>query len=84
MFGFNEHHRKASKRLFPPSLPQGLERTAETTFLSINRFERKKNLGLALRAFADLKARRAAEAGKMRLVVAGGYDPRDGRTDGMG
>ncbi|KAL2265190.1 hypothetical protein VTJ83DRAFT_6290 [Remersonia thermophila] len=41
--------------------------------LSINRFERKKNLALALRAFAGLPPERRARA---RLVLAGGYDPR--------
>lgn len=41
--------------------------------LSINRFERKKDIGLALRAFAGLSA--AQRTGK-RLVLAGGYDPR--------
>jgi len=40
------------------------------TFLSINRFERKKNIGLAIKAFARLGNVRA------RLVVAGGYDHR--------
>lgn len=34
--------------------------------LSINRFERKKNIELAIRAVAETK---------LRLVVAGGYDP---------
>ncbi|EFX06253.1 alpha-mannosyltransferase [Grosmannia clavigera kw1407] len=41
--------------------------------LSINRFERKKDVGLAVRAFAGLPAGRRAGS---RLVVAGGYDPR--------
>ncbi|KAK5656233.1 hypothetical protein OQA88_4994 [Cercophora sp. LCS_1] len=42
-------------------------------FLSINRFERKKDVGLAIRAFAGLRKdkRRAA-----KLIVAGGYDQR--------
>ncbi|KAI1095387.1 glycosyltransferase family 4 protein [Rostrohypoxylon terebratum] len=41
--------------------------------LSINRFERKKDIALAVRAFAGL----SKEARKgVRLVVAGGYDPR--------
>jgi alpha-1,3/alpha-1,6-mannosyltransferase len=42
--------------------------------LSINRFERKKNIGLAIYAYAELpkSLRRTA-----RLVVAGGYDPRN-------
>ncbi|KAI5864309.1 glycosyltransferase family 4 protein [Durotheca rogersii] len=41
--------------------------------LSINRFERKKDVGLAIRAFAGLGA--DARRG-VRLVLAGGYDPR--------
>ncbi|KXX82562.1 hypothetical protein MMYC01_201212 [Madurella mycetomatis] len=41
--------------------------------LSINRFERKKDVALALRAFALLPAARRRRA---RLVVAGGYDAR--------
>ncbi|KAI0381559.1 glycosyltransferase family 4 protein [Hypomontagnella monticulosa] len=41
--------------------------------LSINRFERKKDIALAIKAFAGL----SAEARKgVRLVLAGGYDPR--------
>ncbi|KAI8961083.1 glycosyltransferase family 4 protein [Daldinia sp. FL1419] len=41
--------------------------------LSINRFERKKDIALAIRAFAGL----SPDARKgVRLVVAGGYDPR--------
>ncbi|XP_076869279.1 alpha-1,3/1,6-mannosyltransferase ALG2 [Brachyhypopomus gauderio] len=46
-------------------------------FLSINRYERKKNLPLALRALAALKARvSAARWGHVHLVLAGGYDER--------
>ncbi|KAI1474963.1 glycosyltransferase family 4 protein [Daldinia eschscholtzii] len=41
--------------------------------LSINRFERKKDIALAIRAFAGLDP--SARKG-VRLVVAGGYDPR--------
>ncbi|KAI0006684.1 glycosyltransferase family 4 protein [Xylariaceae sp. FL0662B] len=41
--------------------------------LSINRFERKKDIALAIRAFAGLS--REARKG-VRLVLAGGYDPR--------
>lgn len=40
-------------------------------YLSINRFERKKNIDLALRSFA-LSGQRKSCA----LIVAGGYDPR--------
>ncbi|KAL0262662.1 Alpha-1,3-mannosyltransferase-like protein [Diplodia seriata] len=42
-------------------------------FLSINRFERKKDVGLAIRAYAGLSAE---ERKGTRLVIAGGYDPR--------
>ncbi|KAL8906514.1 MAG: hypothetical protein Q9207_002000, partial [Kuettlingeria erythrocarpa] len=41
--------------------------------LSINRFERKKNIALALRAFHGLGEE---ERRGVRLVLAGGYDPR--------
>ena len=40
--------------------------------LSINRFERKKNIALAIRAFAALPPSQRVNA---RLVLAGGYDP---------
>merc|ERR1712198_497497 len=41
-----------------------------TTFLSINRYERKKNIAFAIRAFAKV------ERNSARLIVAGGYDSR--------
>ncbi|KAL2444024.1 Alpha-1,3/1,6-mannosyltransferase alg-2 [Exophiala dermatitidis] len=41
--------------------------------LSINRFERKKDIGLAIRAYHQLSA---AERENTRLVIAGGYDQR--------
>ncbi|CUA72178.1 alpha-1,3/alpha-1,6-mannosyltransferase [Rhizoctonia solani] len=41
-----------------------------TTLLSLNRFERKKNAALAIQAFALLST------SDIRLVLAGGYDPR--------
>ena len=47
-------------------------------FLSINRFERKKNIALAVHAFARLRSlpRPAASAlASSTLVLAGGYDP---------
>jgi len=53
------------------SRPDGVpEDKTVTTFLSINRYERKKNIGLAIRAFAKLGRCQA------RLIVAGGYDSR--------
>lgn len=41
--------------------------------LSINRFEGKKNLALAISAFAGLSS---AERSRAKLVIAGGFDPR--------
>ncbi|KAL5046065.1 hypothetical protein BDW71DRAFT_182706 [Aspergillus fruticulosus] len=40
--------------------------------LSVNRFERKKDLALAIRAYHGLRDKRKG----VRLVIAGGYDPR--------
>jgi len=40
--------------------------------LSINRFERKKGLPLALRCFAELQSRQT----RLHLVLAGGFDSR--------
>uniref|UniRef100_A0A8D0G7R9 Alpha-1,3/1,6-mannosyltransferase ALG2 n=1 Tax=Sphenodon punctatus TaxID=8508 RepID=A0A8D0G7R9_SPHPU len=46
-------------------------------FLSINRFERKKNLALALEALHDLCGRLdGQEWNEVHLVLAGGYDER--------
>lgn len=47
---------------------------APVVFLSVNRFERKKNLELALRAFA--KFREDREHLPSKLILAGGYDAR--------
>ncbi|KAK0409536.1 hypothetical protein QR680_004606 [Steinernema hermaphroditum] len=48
---------------------------AKTIFLSINRFERKKNVDLALEAYAVLKSRISEKQfAETFLVVAGGYD----------
>ncbi|PVI03611.1 glycosyltransferase family 4 protein [Periconia macrospinosa] len=41
--------------------------------LSINRFEKKKDVALAIKAFAGLSPQERKDA---RLVIAGGYDPR--------
>jgi alpha-1,3/alpha-1,6-mannosyltransferase len=48
--------------------------SAAPVFLSINRFERKKGLSLALRALAELRA--SDDPVDVRLVLAGGYDAR--------
>jgi alpha-1,3/alpha-1,6-mannosyltransferase len=58
----------------PPNLTQS------GTFLSINRYERKKNIGLAIRALASLRDDIMGEKEfinqKVHLVIAGGYDER--------
>ncbi|XP_054722694.1 alpha-1,3/1,6-mannosyltransferase ALG2-like isoform X2 [Uloborus diversus] len=51
-----------------------LKTSATTIFLSLNRFERKKDIGLAIRAMECLKKRAAAPAA--HLIVAGGHDER--------
>ncbi|KHJ76367.1 hypothetical protein OESDEN_24013 [Oesophagostomum dentatum] len=49
--------------------------TAEHIFTSLNRFEVKKNLKLAVEAFSVLRTLMPAdEFSKCQLVVAGGYD----------
>lgn len=53
--------------------PHGLRAQPGAFFLSINRYERKKNLGLAVEAFSRLPA---AERAGTRLVMAGGFDTR--------
>lgn len=50
--------------------PKELHETDEVRFLSLNRYERKKDIGLAIRSLALL----GIESG--RLAIAGGYDPR--------
>ena len=42
--------------------------------VSLNRYERKKNIELALRAFAKYAEKNQLE--DSILVIAGGYDPR--------
>ncbi|KAM6967661.1 alpha-1,3/1,6-mannosyltransferase ALG2 [Aplochiton taeniatus] len=65
----------------PPTEEQGLEgllpEGTSCMFLSLNRYERKKSLGLALESLAALRA--SLPAGQrvgVHLVVAGGYDDR--------
>lgn len=54
-------------------LPEG----TTCLFLSLNRYERKKNLGLALEALAALQSSLPpAQMRGVHLVVAGGYDER--------
>ncbi|XP_075868703.1 alpha-1,3/1,6-mannosyltransferase ALG2 [Nelusetta ayraudi] len=54
-------------------LPEG----TSCLFLSLNRYERKKNLGLALESLAALRsALSPGQSASVHLVVAGGYDER--------
>lgn len=43
-------------------------------FFSLNRYERKKNINLAIKAFA--KYRDLKKDNKLKIVICGGYDPR--------
>ena len=48
-----------------------------TIFLSINRYERKKNIALAIEAFEHLlKKQNQKKCDSLKLVIAGGYDLR--------
>ena len=58
-------HQDHSPRLWP----------SHRVILSINRFERKKNIALAIRAFAASCSHLSTLSGRTRLVLAGGYDP---------
>ncbi|XP_072172780.1 alpha-1,3/1,6-mannosyltransferase ALG2-like [Diadema setosum] len=54
-------------------IPSGVK----TLFLSINRYERKKNLGLAIEAMGELKTKLSDDKWQnVHLVMAGGYDDR--------
>ncbi|KAF8247738.1 UDP-Glycosyltransferase/glycogen phosphorylase [Wilcoxina mikolae CBS 423.85] len=53
--------------------PEFLASDGRKILLSINRFERKKNIELAIKAFAHLTDQ---ERKISRLIIAGGYDPR--------
>ena len=59
----------------------GIPKGWEHLFLSINRYERKKNIPLALLAFKDfldqVRDIEGIEGPKVHLVVAGGYDPKN-------
>ena len=60
----------------PVPLADGIIPTLRSTvFLSINRYERKKNLPLAIHAFAKM-AETCSIPGSVHLVMAGGYDDR--------
>ncbi|KAL9236472.1 hypothetical protein vseg_011139 [Gypsophila vaccaria] len=54
----------------------GEPHASKMNFLSINRFERKKNIGLAISAFAKLDALNGNNGDDITLTIAGGYDKR--------
>lgn len=61
----------------PAPLADVVPNSVRCLFLSINRFERKKNLTLAVEAFAKfLETLKPGERRKAHLVMAGGYDER--------
>ena len=50
---------------------------AEIQILSLSRYERKKNVGLAIAALAALRERLPPQVfGRLQLVIAGGFDER--------
>lgn len=51
-----------------------LKKINKPFFLSLNRYERKKNIGLAIQAYAELKKQDPNT--QYKLVIAGGYDSR--------
>ena len=57
-----------------PALPWPA-RPAPLTLVSLNRYERKKDLALAIRALEQLREG-GGDARRLRLVLAGGWDPR--------
>jgi alpha-1,3/alpha-1,6-mannosyltransferase len=59
------------KRDSKKDLPKGLN----NFFLSLNRYERKKDLKLVIEAFAEF-VKSQSDAKDIKLVMAGGYDPR--------
>ncbi|NXG88930.1 ALG2 mannosyltransferase, partial [Stercorarius parasiticus] len=61
----------------PTDIADLIPKKKKFLFLSINRYERKKNLALALEALHELRGRLDAhEWNEVYLVMAGGYDKR--------
>ncbi|NXY92203.1 ALG2 mannosyltransferase, partial [Alcedo cyanopectus] len=61
----------------PADIDDLIPKKKKFLFLSINRYERKKNLSLALEAVQELRGRLScAEWDEVHLAVAGGYDER--------
>uniref|UniRef100_A0A8B9N6M4 Alpha-1,3/1,6-mannosyltransferase ALG2 n=1 Tax=Accipiter nisus TaxID=211598 RepID=A0A8B9N6M4_9AVES len=61
----------------PADIADLIPKKKKFLFLSINRYERKKNLALALEALCELRGRLDShEWDEVHLVMAGGYDKR--------
>ncbi|OXB80208.1 UNVERIFIED_CONTAM: hypothetical protein H355_011568 [Colinus virginianus] len=61
----------------PVDIADSIPKKTKFLFLSINRFERKKNLALALEALHELRGRLDSHQwNEVHLVMAGGYDKR--------
>uniref|UniRef100_A0A8C8RHY9 Alpha-1,3/1,6-mannosyltransferase ALG2 n=1 Tax=Pelusios castaneus TaxID=367368 RepID=A0A8C8RHY9_9SAUR len=70
-------HVSSFETIVPADITNIIPKGKKYLFLSINRFERKKNLTLALEALHDLRGRlNAQEWNEVHLVLAGGYDER--------
>lgn len=68
-----EHYRHVAAS--PPTGDEGSG--GPITLLSVNRYERTKNVGLAIEALAHLRERISSETfAGLELVIAGGYDDR--------
>ena len=48
----------------------------KTILFSLNRYERKKNINLAIESFAEFKHKYPQSAHDTILIIAGGYDTR--------
>lgn len=71
--GINIEAYKTSWESMDPDVVQ--VSSSRPTLISLNRFEMKKNTALAIEAFSHLRSRPNVSH-NMRLVLAGGYDPR--------
>ncbi|NWJ04810.1 ALG2 mannosyltransferase, partial [Crypturellus undulatus] len=68
---------KSFETTVPADIAELIPKKKKFLFLSINRYERKKNLALALEALHDLRGRLdSREWDEVHLVMAGGYDER--------
>lgn len=62
---------------FTPSDASEFEKGTKIILLSINRFERKKNIGLAIKALSHLRSTLESSVyDRIQLILAGGYDIR--------